>query len=117
MKTNKQTATKTSTSTKTKKALAAVAPRIRAKASERFRGHDPRVLAAYPVGSTITKEYRPHGGDPVVVGVKVLNEGYEFNSRVYASLSAVGKAVRGEKPTDGMWFFGLTNPHEGKGSK
>jgi len=108
---NTAKATKATTkATATKKALAPVAPR-----SAAFK-HDARVLAAYPVGSTITKEYRPRGGRPVVVGVEVVADGYRYNGRLYATLSAIGNAVRKKEATDGMWFFGITDPHA-KGSK
>ena len=55
-----------------------------------------------PPGSLITRPYK--GG---VVQVKVLRDGFEYAGAVYASLSAVAKAVTGSH-CNGFLFFKLT---------
>jgi hypothetical protein len=72
--------------------------------------HDPRVLALYPVGATIEKVYRPLGGSPRTVKVRVDKDGFTCDGAHYETLHEVGNAVRGKKATDGLWFFGVVNP-------
>lgn len=60
---------------------------------------DPRLP---PPGSVLTRRYK--GG---VVQVRVLAEGFEYAGEVYASLSAVAKAVTGSH-CNGFLFFRLT---------
>jgi Protein of unknown function (DUF2924) len=59
---------------------------------------DPRIP---PVGQTVTREYR--GG---TVSVKILTAGFEWNGRVYGSLSAVAWHATGTR-WNGYAFFGL----------
>ena len=54
-----------------------------------------------PPGSVITRKYKG-----AVVQVKVLSGGFEFAGEVYASLSAVAKAVTGSH-CNGYLFFRL----------
>ena len=55
-----------------------------------------------PPGSVLTRKYK--GG---VVQVKVLRDGFAYAGGVYASLSAVAKAVTGSH-RNGFLFFGLS---------
>lgn len=59
---------------------------------------DPRLP---PIGSYLEREYK---GRRVIV--KVLVDGFEFNSRIYRSLSAIARAVTGTK-WNGFLFFNL----------
>jgi hypothetical protein len=59
---------------------------------------DPRIP---PVGQTVTRE---HGGR--TVNVKILADGFEWNGRVYGSLSAVAWHATGTR-WNGYAFFGL----------
>jgi hypothetical protein len=56
-----------------------------------------------PPGSIITRRYK--GED---LQVKVLPEGFAFEGEVYASLSAVARAITGSH-CNGFLFFNLTN--------
>jgi hypothetical protein len=71
----------------------------RADAGEPLRANDPRLP---PVGSVLT---RPYKGS--VIEVRVLAAGFEYAGEVYASLSAVAKAVTGSH-LNGFAFFRLT---------
>ena len=59
---------------------------------------DPRIP---PVGQTVTREY--HGG---TVSVKIVAGGFEWNGRLYGSLSAVAWHATGTR-WNGYSFFGL----------
>ena len=61
-------------------------------------GNDDRLP---PTGSVLTRKYK--GG---VVQVKVLEDGFEHAGEVYASLSAVAKAITGSH-CNGFLFFRL----------
>jgi hypothetical protein len=64
---------------------------------------DPRIPR---VGQTVTREYRGRS-----VCVKILAEGFEWNGRVYGSLSAVAWHATGTR-WNGYAFFGLTRQVE-----
>jgi hypothetical protein len=55
-----------------------------------------------PSGTTLVRTYRGHD-----VRVAVLESGFEWEGRVYRSLSAVAKAVTGQH-LSGLRFFGLS---------
>jgi hypothetical protein len=57
-------------------------------------------------GTTLTRLYK---GEPVEV--KVLGDGFEFDGRVYRSLSGVAKAITGTH-TSGLLFFHLNGQGE-----
>ena len=61
---------------------------------------DPRIP---PVGRTLTRHYR--GG---TVQVTIMREGFEWNGRVYGSLSAIAWHATGTR-WNGYAFFGLNN--------
>jgi hypothetical protein len=60
---------------------------------------DPRLPKP---GSTLSRRYRGHE-----IRVLVFEDGFEWDGRAYDSLSAVAKAVTGQK-WNGLLFFGLT---------
>jgi hypothetical protein len=60
------------------------------------------------VGSVLRRRYRER-----TVEVKVLAEGFEYEERRYASLSAVARAITGTR-WNGLLFFGLTKRGKGK---
>ncbi len=62
------------------------------------RAHDPRVPMP---GTILTREYKGR-----VLRVTVLDEGFEWEGRVYRSLSAIANAVTGSR-WNGFLFFGL----------
>ncbi|MGD1096526.1 MAG: DUF2924 domain-containing protein [Bryobacteraceae bacterium] len=66
--------------------------------------HDSRLPMP---GSIIVKEYR---GQTLVV--RVLDTGFEYGGRRFASLSAVAKEITGTK-WNGFLFFGLTKESRG----
>lgn len=71
--------------------------------------HDERVLAVYPIGSVMTKEYkRRDRKDAMIVEITVDAEGFVYNGKLYKSLSAIGNILTGWNSTDGMRFFGFT---------
>jgi len=55
-----------------------------------------------PVGSMLARVYRGQS-----VQVRVLADGFEYEGRVYSSLSAVAKHITGTH-CNGFWFFRLT---------
>jgi hypothetical protein len=59
---------------------------------------DPRIP---PVGQTVTREYRGR-----TVSVKIVASGFEWDGRVYGSLSAVAWHATGTR-WNGYAFFGL----------
>jgi hypothetical protein len=61
-------------------------------------GHDPRLP---PPGSVITRKYKGRQ-----IQVLVLADGFRFDGKAYASLSAVAKAVTGQHQ-NGFLFFKL----------
>lgn len=65
------------------------------------RVRDPRLPSP---GTVITRPYR--GG---TIAVTVLQDGFEYDGRRFASLTAVAKAVTGSH-WNGMEFFGLKKP-------
>jgi hypothetical protein len=64
---------------------------------------DPRLPAP---GTVITRQYRNQE-----IRITVLEKGFEYEGRPYRSLSAVARAVTGQK-WNGLLFFGLT--HRGR---
>ena len=54
-------------------------------------------------GTVITRDYKGQE-----IRVSVLEKGFEFEGRPYRSLSAVARAITGQK-WNGWLFFGLTN--------
>ena len=60
---------------------------------------DPRLPRP---GSTLTRRYRGHE-----IRVLVLDDGFEYEGRHYASLSALAREVTGQR-WNGLLFFGLT---------
>jgi hypothetical protein len=66
-------------------------------------GHDPRLP---PPGSVITRKYK--GRD---VQVMVLPDGFRYEGKTFASLSAVAKAVTGQHQ-NGFLFFKLNKGGE-----
>ena len=60
---------------------------------------DPRIPRP---GSTLTRRYRGHE-----IRVTVLEVGFEYEGRHYASLSALAREITGQR-WNGMLFFGLT---------
>jgi hypothetical protein len=60
------------------------------------------------VGSVLRRRYRER-----TVEVKVLAEGFEYEERRYASLSAVARAITGTR-WNGLLFFGLTQRGKAK---
>ncbi len=65
----------------------------------RFR--DPRLPCP---GTVLTRPYRGQ-----TIAVTVLEDGFEYEGRRYASLTAVAKAITGSH-WNGMEFFGLRKP-------
>ena len=61
--------------------------------------HDSRLPMP---GSLLVKEFRSQ-----TIVVKVLDDGFEFDGRRFASLSAIAKEITGTK-WNGFLFFGLT---------
>ncbi len=61
---------------------------------------DPRLPTA---GSEIVKRYHGHE-----VRVRVLDRGFECLGMTFDSLTAVAKAITGQRFINGMLFFGLT---------
>ena len=59
---------------------------------------DPRIP---PVGQTVTRAYRGR-----TVEVRIVADGFEWNGRVYGSLSAVASHATGTR-WNGYMFFGL----------
>lgn len=58
-------------------------------------------------GSTLSRQYRGHE-----IRVLVLEDGFEYEGRHYASLSALAREVTGQR-WNGMLFFGLTKRDRG----
>jgi hypothetical protein len=73
--------------------------RIRANEQQTTSSCDPRIP---PVGQTVTRAYRGR-----TVAVKIRADGFEWNGRVYGSLSAVAWHATGTR-WNGYAFFGLT---------
>jgi hypothetical protein len=67
---------------------------------------DRRIPAA---GAIVSREYRGN-----TVSVKVLADGFEYDGRLYRSLSAIASEVTGTR-WNGLAFFGLTG-ERGKGA-
>ena len=44
--------------------------------------------------------------------VKVLDEGFEYQERLYSSLSSIARQITGTR-WNGFAFFGLTGRHDG----
>jgi len=66
------------------------------------RGRSPHAGRIPAAGTLLRRVYR----DRTVV-VKILTEGFEYEGRRYASLSAVARAATGTR-WNGLLFFGLT---------
>lgn len=69
------------------------------QASERAAPRDRRLP---PPGSLLTRTYKGRQ-----IQVQVLAEGFDFEGRVFTSLTAVARAVSGQH-ANGYLFFGLT---------
>jgi len=65
---------------------------------------DPRLPKP---GSTLSRQYRGHE-----IRVLVLEDGFEYDGRHYASLSALAREVTGQR-WNGLLFFGLTKRDRG----
>jgi len=65
---------------------------------------DPRLPKP---GSTLSRAYRGHE-----IRVLVLEDGFEYEGRHYASLSALAREVTGQR-WNGLLFFGLTKRDRG----
>ena len=59
---------------------------------------DPRLP---PPGSLLTRSYKGH-----TIEVKVLSQGFQYQGRVFSSLSALAKEITGSH-CSGFWFFNL----------
>jgi hypothetical protein len=70
----------------------------RTQTSSKHHQIDPRIP---PLGETVTREYRGR-----TVRVKILASGFEWDGRVYGSLSAVAWHATGTR-WNGYAFFGL----------
>ena len=66
------------------------------KAKQQAR--DPRLP---PAGTTLTREYQGRA-----VSVKILQNGFEYDGRIYDSLSSIASAATGTR-WNGFAFFGL----------
>jgi len=62
--------------------------------------HDLRMPVA---GSVISKQYKG-----IELRVVVREDGFEYDGAMYASLTAIAKAVTGSKSINGKLFFGLS---------
>jgi DUF2924 family protein len=65
---------------------------------------DPRLPKP---GSTLSRRYRGHE-----IRVLVLEDGFEYEGRHYASLSALAREITGQR-WNGLLFFGLTKRERG----
>jgi len=65
---------------------------------------DPRLPKP---GSTLSRQYRGHE-----VRILVLEDGFEYEGRQYASLSALAREITGQR-WNGLLFFGLTKRERG----
>lgn len=74
-----------------------------ATVTEIVSDHDSRLPMP---GSILVKEYR---GKTLIV--QVLDEGFEYDGRRFASLSAIAKDITGTK-WNGFVFFGLAKEHK-----
>ena len=86
-------------------APAAVAPEERTVTQTLRFQQDDRLP---PPGTVLTRKYRGE-----VLQVKVLAEGFEFEGRVYPSLSAAAKAITGSH-CNGYLFFRLGGKGDGQ---
>ena len=74
-------------------------PKEQAKASFRSRtATDPRLP---PPGSWLTRSYKGQ-----TIEVKVLSQGFQYQGRIFSSLSALAKEITGSH-CSGFWFFHL----------
>jgi Protein of unknown function (DUF2924) len=65
---------------------------------------DPRLP---PPGSWLTRSYKGQ-----TIEVKVLSQGFQYQGRVFSSLSALAKEITGSH-CSGFWFFNLGRPTQG----
>jgi len=75
------------------------------------RGWDPgAIVAPAPTSGSSARPVRDHRlpRPDQEIRVSVLEKGFEFEGRPYPSLSAIARAVTGQK-WNGWLFFGLTN--------
>ena len=88
----------------------ALEPIPMAPVRRRAASYDRRIP---PPGTTLMREFRGHS-----VTVKIVQSGFEYQGRVYRSLSAIAFEVTGTR-WNGLAFFGLTRrggkegPHAG----
>ena len=74
-------------------------PTAQAKASSPpLTSRDPRLP---PPGSWLTRSYKGH-----TIQVQVLSQGFQYQGRVFSSLSALAKEITGSH-CNGFWFFQL----------
>jgi hypothetical protein len=67
---------------------------------------DPRLPMT---GSTISRDYRG-----CRISVEVRENGFEFDGKIYKSLSSIAREVTGTR--NGFLFFGLVPPKEAAGA-
>ena len=77
----------------------ALEPIPMAPVRRRAASYDRRIPSP---GNTLTREFRGHS-----VTVKIVQSGFEYQGRVYGSLSAIAFEVTGTR-WNGLAFFGLT---------
>ena len=65
---------------------------------------DPRLP---PPGSWLTRSYKGQ-----TIEVKVLSQGFQYQGRVFSSLSALAKEITGSH-CSGFWFFNLGRHAQG----
>ena len=68
------------------------------------RPRDPRLP---PPGSWLTRSYKGR-----TIEVKVLSQGFQYQGRVFSSLSALAKEITGSH-CSGFWFFNLDRRTQG----
>jgi hypothetical protein len=88
---------------------------LRTRAPKGFSAQDPRAATSWPDRSRPGRDSRLPAPGAILtrrladrqIVVKVLAEGFEYESRRYRSLSAIAREVTGTR-WNGLLFFGLT---------
>ena len=70
-------------------------------------GGDPRLPMP---GTLLSREYKGR-----VISVEVRENGFEFDGKIYKSLSSIARAVTGTR-WNGFLFFGLISAKEASGA-
>jgi len=70
-------------------------------------GDDPRLPMS---GTILSREYKGR-----IISVEVRENGFEFDGKIYKSLSSIARAVTGTR-WNGFLFFGLTSAKEACGA-